>query len=173
MPAFRRIALRFAVALGGVLLTAAAWDAATYDRDAWLADYASVKRDMAQGYANLDWMVERRGLDLRALDAATTERIANAHSRLRAFIALRDFLAAFEDPHLRMAPGERPVPVEQAPLASDTQAGAPLDPPAGADCVASGYEEGDHAFTFPFPAMPGWRLLADGDFPIGMVGDVG
>lgn len=173
MPSIRRIALRLALALGGALAATAAWDVATYDRDAWLDDYARVKRDMTQGYANLDWMVEHRALDLRALDAATTERIANAHSRIRAFIALRDFLKAFEDPHLRMAPGERPVPVAGEGLASDTQARAPEDPPAGADCAASGYEEGDHAFAFPFAAMPGWQPLAEGDFPIGVVGDVG
>lgn len=173
MPPIRRFVLRFALALGGVLVAAAAWDLATYDRDAWLDDYARVKRDMAQGYANLDWMVERRGLDLRALDAATTERIANAHSRVRAFLALRDFLQAFDDPHLRMVPGERPVPAARDALASEPRADVAQDPPAGADCAASGYEEGEHGFAFPFVAMPGWQALDDGDFPIGVVGDIG
>jgi hypothetical protein len=134
-----------------------------------------VKRDMAQGYANLDWMVERRGVDLAALDRATGRRIAHAHSRVRAFLALQDFLKTFRDPHLRMEPGTRPVPAPSATtVVSDTQVDAqPQDTPAGANCAASGYEEGDHAFRFPFAAMPGWTPIAGGDFPSGLVGDVG
>ena len=106
MPAFRKVVSRSALALAACVALAAAWDVATYDADAWLADHARVKRDMAQGYANLDWMVARRGLDLRALDATTTARITDAHSRVRAFLALRDFVHAFGDPHLQLAHGE-------------------------------------------------------------------
>ena len=129
---------------------------------------------MAQGYANLDWMVARRGLDLRALDATTTARITDAHSRVRAFLALRDFVHAFGDPHLQLARGERRA-ASTAPQAqaSDTHASAPSEPRAGADCAATGYEEGDHDFGFPFAAMRGWRRVAGGDFPTGVIGDVG
>ena len=171
MPALRKILKRSALALGGLVLAVAAWDVATYDRDAWLGDYARLKHDMAQGYANLDWMVAHRGMDLAALDRDTTARLTSAHSRLRAFIALRDFVKAFGDPHLRMSPGERPT-TPPAPMASVVEA-EPQDPLAGVDCASSGYEEGERAFRFPFHALPGWKPLPGANFPSGVAGDVG
>jgi hypothetical protein len=61
--------------LGGLLLlgvAGAVLDAATYDEAAWGADFERLKGDMAQGYANLDWIAERRGLDL-AIAARVSE----------------------------------------------------------------------------------------------------
>lgn len=37
----------------------------------------------------------------------------------------------------------------------------------------AGYEEGEHAFEFPFASMAGWTPLQGGDFPTGLLGDVG
>lgn len=165
---------RAALALVAVVLAAAAWDVATYDKQAWLGDYGRLKHDMAQGYANLDWMVEKRGADLVALDRQTTAALDNAHSRVRAFLALRGFIRGFNDPHLRMKPGERPAPVAAPIVATATAAEQePADAPAGADCGAAGYEEGKHAFRFPFAKMPGWTQVRDGDFPSGLLGDTG
>src|SRR5688500_5164265 len=89
-----------------------AWDILSYDADAWLAGYGRVKRDMAQGYANLASTAEKRGVDLPALDRRTGDALRNAHSNVRAFVALRGFVRGFDDPHLRMKPGERPVPAD-------------------------------------------------------------
>ena len=171
MPRFVRRSL---FVLTGLLLAAAATDAITYDAQAWHADYARLKRDMAQGYANLDWMVEHRGLDLVALDRDTTEALQGAHSHVRAFLALRRFTKAFGDPHLRLAysPHGDAAPARQAGDASAADA-ADIDPPAGKDCDAAGYEEGDHAFRLPFASMAGWSPLQGGDFPTGLLGDVG
>jgi len=174
MPAFRRTLKSLALALVALGLAAGVWDVATYDRDAWLSDYARVKRDMAQGYANLDWMVEKRGIDLAALDRETTVALQDAHSRIRAFIALRRFVRAFADPHLHMQPGERgestgPA-LASAVSSTDT---TPVDTPAGSDCEAAGYEEGDHAFGLPVDRLPGWTQVRGGDFPSGLVGDTG
>lgn len=157
-----------ALSVVALFALAVGWDVTSYDADAWLADYARLKRDMAQGYANLDWMVDKRGADLPALDRRTTEALRNAHSNVRAFVALRGFVRGFGDPHLRMKPGERP-----APATADAVGAQDIDPPAGSDCAAAGYEEGDHAFRFPFARISDWRLLRDGDFPIGTVGDTG
>ena len=154
-----------------ILLIAAA-DVLTYDSKPWLADYTRLKRDMAQGYANLDWIVEKRGVDLATLDRKTTAALQDAHSRVRAFIAVRGFIRSFNDPHFRMKPGERPAPVA-APAVSSAQDETPVDAMAGADCTAAGYEEDDHVFRFPFTQMAGWTQLRDGDFPSGLIGDVG
>ena len=156
--------------VAALLALAIVWDVASYDADAWLSDYARLKRDMAQGYANLDWMVDKRGIDLAALDRRTTDALRNAHSNVRAFVALRGFLRGFGDPHLRMKPGERPAPMQAI---AGTHAAEEIDPPAGTDCAAAGYEEGDHSFRFPFAKIPGWKRMRDGDFPSGTAGDTG
>ena len=164
-----------------VIALAAAWDVITYDAKAWQADYARLKHDMARGYANLDWIVDHRKLDIRKLDRDTTAAIDGAHSRVRAFLAIRRFVRAFHDPHFRLKPGERPISGD-APLVTAASLAAimdddevePVDAPAGEDCAAAGYEEGDHAFHFPFSKMPGYRGLAeDADFPTAIVEDTG
>lgn len=171
MPALRTLARRTALGVAALVLAVGAWDIATYDADAWGADHARLKHDMAQGYANLDWMVSHRGLDLAALDRRTTDAIAGAHSRLQAFLALMDFVEAFRDPHVQLRLGERSESMQGAgPVSSDTQDAEPV---AGAGCASAGYEEGDHAFKFPFAAMPGWIAVSTGNFPSGLVGDTG
>jgi hypothetical protein len=62
--------------LGIALFGATAWDLATYDTKAWSRDYAGLKKSMAQNYANLDWIVEHRRLDLKALDHSTADASA-------------------------------------------------------------------------------------------------
>jgi hypothetical protein len=166
-----RFLRRAALAVLCVLALAAAGDAATYDARAWSADLDRLEADMAQGYANLDWIAQERGLDLPALDRATRARLAHAHSRVRAFLALRDFIAAFRDPHFKLQWGERPIAASQGVSAS--LRAEPRDAPAGQDCASAGYEEGGHAFEFPFARLPGWRALGDGDFPHGIAGDLG
>ncbi len=159
-----------ALSVVALLALAIAWDVVSYDADAWLDDYGRLKRDMAQGYANLDWMIDKRGADLPALDRHTSDALRNAHSNVRAFVALRGFVRGFGDPHLRMKPGERPAPQQTT---GDATVSEDIDPTAGADCAAAGYEEGDHAFRFPFARIPGWKPLGNGDFPSGMIGDTG
>lgn len=162
---------RSGIALALLVAGAIAVDVATYDPDPWLADYGRLKHAMAQGYANLDWQVARRGIDLPALDRETTAALRDAHSHVRAFLALRGFVHRFDDPHFRLRPGERPA---AAPTVATAAAPAEdSDPPAGQDCETAGYEEGDHAFRVPFARLPGWRPLGGGDFPIGLVGATG
>lgn len=168
----KRLFRRSCATLLALLVLFVAADAATYDPRAWTADLDRIEADMAQGYANLDWIREKRGLDLVALDRATRARLDNAHSRVRAFLALRDFVHAFRDPHLRLKWGERPIQ-EPAGASASSIAAEAIDPPVGADCAAAGYEEGQHAFAFPFMSLPGWRRLPGADFPAGIAGDVG
>ena len=55
-----RLLKRTVLTLAALALGAGILDFATYDADAWRADYVQVKRDMAQGYANLDWIAAQR-----------------------------------------------------------------------------------------------------------------
>lgn len=167
----RRWLARGAVAVVIALVAVAAWDTATYDAKTWLADYGRLKQTMAQGYANLDWVAQQRRVDLVALDRRTTTALTNAHSRVRAYFALRDFLGAFRDPHLRLEPRQAPSPA----YAGSTQASLAAAPaePAVSSCQSAGYEEGEHGFQFPYATLPAWQAVEGGDFPTGVIGDVG
>ena len=169
----RRFLARTTLSLLAAVALAAAVDAATYEPEAWIADLDRLEADMAREYANLDWIVQQRGLDLVRLDRETRARLQGAHSRVRAFVAMRDFVHAFRDPHLRLAWGERPIVAEATPAAAGEMEGEWVDPPAGNDCASAGYEDDDHGFRFPFARIAGWKPVAGGDFPAGLVGDVG
>jgi hypothetical protein len=146
------------------------WDVSTYDARAWRADYEHLKREMAQNYANLDWVVEHRGLDLAALDAETSAAIDNAHSRVRAMFALHRFIKAFNDPHLRFKRREPAAPTTEA---SESNEASEAAEPMVASCAADGYEAEDVAFERPFKNLEGWRALRAAPFPTGVAGDLG
>jgi hypothetical protein len=156
--------IAMAVAISAFAL--AAWDVATYDAKAWRADYEYLKRELAQRYANLDWIVSYRRLDLRALDAETGSAIDNAHSRVFAALALRRFANAFADPHLKLA-----FPEGTRENVSSASTAAPR--PIMGSCESAGYKDGNHAFEVPFDRLPGWKPLRGGSFPAGIAGDLG
>ena len=151
--------------LAAMLAVAALADVATYDKQAWRADFERLKGDMAQGYANLDWIAEHRRLDLPALSRQTAAEIDGAHSRVLAYLALQRFVDRFGDPHLQMAEQQDggPGPAAEA---------SPPEPPVS-DCAGAGYREGNHGFRFPVDRLPGWRQLAAGNFPAGLTGTTG
>ena len=163
---------RWLARIGGgaaaIVALAALADVVTYDRKAWSADFERLKADMAQGYANLDWIAARRGLDLPALSRQAATEIDGAHSRLLAYLALQRFIDRFGDPHLQLAEQEKGGGAGPAPAAGT----APSDPPAS-DCAGAGYQEGEHGFRFPIDRLPGWRPLAGGNFPTGLTGSTG
>ena len=172
-PWLRRWFLRTCAVLAVVSVALAGWDAATYDARAWLADYARIKQGMAQGYANLDWVAQQRRVDLAALDRRTSHALSNAHSRVRAFFVLREFVRAFNDPHLRLQPQQPAAPAGAGTVGDVVEQVANAQLAAVASCEAAGYEEGDHRYGLDVTQLPGWQPLQDGTFPIGIAGDVG
>lgn len=89
---------------------------------AWLEDFAQLRRAMALQYANLDWAVERRGMDLPALVAETERKLELAGTVAEARAALTSFVRAFGDGHLRIrwpaaqrAPAPAPAPATAQP----------------------------------------------------------
>lgn len=154
------------LALAAVLMAAVAWDVATYDRAAWRADYEHLKRELAQRYANLDWIAAHRRLDLRKLDAETAAAIDGAHSRALALLALRRFVRSFADPHLKLVFAER---AQAAPVAST----GTVTEPTAESCEAMGYEDDDHSYRMPFDRLAGWKVIRSGNFPTGIVADLG
>lgn len=159
---------RLFVGAAALLLLAAAVDALTYSPKAWLADFVRLKRDMAQGYANLDWAVEKRGVNLAELDRRTQDSLRGAHSHVRAFLALHDFVAAFRDPHLELSQ-ETPLRDPRPEAAGEAE----QDPDAGDDCASAGYSNEDSQLHGAIPKLPGWRPLPSGSFPAGIAGTTG
>ena len=52
----------------------------TIKTNAWLEDFAQLKREMSDHYANLEWAVEHRGLDLKQLSGRTETRLRQARN---------------------------------------------------------------------------------------------
>jgi len=164
-----RLLVRIVIGAVAVVVALAAWDVATYDAKAWRADFEHLKREMAQRYANLDWIVSQRRLDVRALDAETSAAIDNAHSRVFAFLAVRRFIRTFNDPHLRLVFADRSAANTPAAAVPSTSA----DDAAGPSCEDAGYEASDTAFRFGFDQFDGWTPLRSGHFPTGIARDAG
>jgi hypothetical protein len=173
MRILRRLLLvAVALAVAG-LTTAYVSDRVGYDPEPWLRDLDALERHMGLVYANLEWVVERRGLELPVLDRRIRQAIEDAGSRRAARKALADFVEAFDDPHLRI---ERSPPAWLAWLPGIGGGGGesgeePAFPPdaSGRDvCRHLGYEDDGHGFGFDVEALPGWSALPDdGAFPGG------
>ena len=71
-----------------------------FETNVWLEDFAQLKREMSDHYANLEWAVENRGLDLKQLSEQTESRLLQARSEAEAKKTIESFLEAFGDGHL-------------------------------------------------------------------------
>lgn len=68
--------------------------------NAWLEDFAQLKREISDHYANLEWAVEHRGLDLKQLSERTETRLRQARHDQKAHEAVESCLSDFRDGHL-------------------------------------------------------------------------
>lgn len=99
MRFFRRMALFLALSL---VVTAHAYDAAK-----WREDFAQARSELARRYANLDWVVAERKIDLQALVERTEQGLATAKNDEEAVKVLEQFLDTFGDGHVRLVPPRR------------------------------------------------------------------
>jgi len=165
----RKVFRWIGVGLLSIVLGLLGWDVATFDRGAWQHDFEALEVAMAKEYANLDWMVEHRGVDPAKLDRDTRASLGGAFTRVQAFLALRRFVRTFQDPHFKLTRGAgRP----NAPPSQN--AAAPEAPPTPvASCTAAGYEARPVDFRFPFKKMPGFAVVHEAPFPAGVAGELG
>jgi len=70
------------------------------DTAAWLEDFEQLKHEMAVHYANLEWAITERGLNLRALSDQTVASLKEATTQAAARRVIETFLSAFGDGHL-------------------------------------------------------------------------
>jgi len=152
------------------LLTAAAWKyrPKPYDPKIWLGDYEELRGRIGRLYANLDWSAAKGGTDLRELHAETYHALVYARSDEEAGQVLRQFVRAFQDPHIGLRWAASP----------------PLDPPPSREmlsrftpaekaCADLGYRDGTGDFAFALDEKAGFRRLPGANsFPAALL-DVG
>ncbi|HEX5734566.1 MAG TPA: hypothetical protein VF131_17155 [Blastocatellia bacterium] len=62
--------------------------------ESWVEDFAQLKQEMAAHYANLQWAIESRGLDLKQLSERTESRLRATRSDNDARQVIESFLNA-------------------------------------------------------------------------------
>lgn len=130
-----------------------------FDRDAWRADYATLKQALERDYANLAWIGSTQsGVDLPALDRQTQRALDSAENDAQAEQAIRDFVAGFHDGHFSFLTTLQTVAAAAEPASVDLSAAD-----AASGCAALGVGAGGHpGFSLPFESLPGFKLLSDG-----------
>jgi len=151
--------------LAAAALACASVRAAGFDPSPWQQDFAQMRLELARSYANLDWAVSARRMDLKGLAAEASAQLAATKSEEEARRVFERFLAAFGDGHLRIA-WKRPeaAPAAGRPAASTGKA-------AATSCADLGYrrprDEG-----LDFAALPGFERLSTDEsvsFPAGVL----
>jgi hypothetical protein len=133
--------------------------------DFWLEDFIQLKREMSAKYANLEWAVENRGLDLKQLSEQTESRLLKARNDAEAKKIIESFLDAFGDGHLSIqwgqnkdnnsSPADKAQPDSQLPL-----------------CQRLGYQSQNQAPGISFTRLNNFREINTEDskyFSIGVL----
>ncbi len=122
---------------------------------AWLEDFAQLKREMAAHYANLDWAVAERRMDLKQLCQRTETRLREVKSEPEARRAIEAFLDAFGDGHLLVR--------WPSPNRPGSSADAKPAPPAASLCARLGFREQKLPPGIAFDRLSSFEPLHTGD----------
>jgi hypothetical protein len=125
------------------------------ERGRWLADFEQLIDEMSAHYANLEWAVDERHMDLAALRSDTETKIRSARSEDEERKVLSKFLDAFGDGHLEVR-WPKPPPVNAPPSPAD---GAP-----SGLCSRLGYVRRGKG-GIDFSLLAGYQQINDADSP--------
>lgn len=134
-----------------------------FNRTPWLEDFIQLKKELASHYANLDWAVEARGLDLKKLSGRTDTLLQQARNETEAKRIIESFLNAFGDGHLTINWAQPKAPAAAPP---DT-AKAPVDL-----CTRLEFEVFTSAPRVPFTLLKNYTEVKNDDskyFSIGVL----
>jgi hypothetical protein len=126
------------------------------DARLWLEDFDVLQGHMSEVYANLEWVVEERELDLHALREGTRASLARVWTRWGARRVLQRFVDAFDDPHLRIE--KRRVPPPSAGRGNESNA-LPENISAEQACEQLGYRNRDLDFRLKLDSLDGFETL--------------
>jgi len=129
--------------------------AAAFDQQPWLDDFRQLTAAMSAHYANLDWAVEHRRMDLPKLRGSTEERLRAAKSDQEARAALQRFVDVFADGHLEI----------EWPKSASTDGSAS---PPGSLCARLGYKR-PLSPGIDFSQLPAYTSLGGDPFPHGLL----
>jgi hypothetical protein len=140
-------------------------DRATFNREAWIADYQQLRTATEQSYANLRWSRDSKQVDLVALNTTTLEQLQQATSNSAARRALANFISGFRDGHFRLeSVPPKPVAAVMSLFESDVAPQIDLDMESAAACSALGYSNTSHDL-----AVDGAQRLGGTTFAAGTV----
>ena len=89
--------------LAAVAASAAAFgQTSTFNRVPWLEDFQQLLQEMSSHYANLEWALNERHMDLPHLRQETENALQHAHDDAEARRVLGHFVDAFGDGHLEI-----------------------------------------------------------------------
>lgn len=137
-----------------------------FKTDVWLEDFAQLKREMSSQYANLEWAVENRGLDLKQLSEQIESRLRQARNESEAQRAIESFLNAFGDGHLEVQ-WKRNTAANSS-VAPDASPAVDLVPL----CQRLRYQSQDIAARIDFSRLSGFREIKNEDskrFAVGIL----
>ena len=152
-------AARLAAIFGTCATLVGAAPALAFDRDAWRRDFVQLQAELAVAYANLDWAVTGRRMNLKALATQAGGELDRAASDEEGRRVFERFLAEFGDGHLRI---DWPRP----PAARKPAQGG-----AGRSCADLGYRRWRDP-GLDFTAFRGYEPLVTPDsasFPAGVL----
>jgi Peptidase family S41 len=118
-----------------------------FEHEKWHADFAELRRALAAGYANLDWAVAARKIDLPALVKNTKNKIDAAKNDSDGARAFEEFLATFNDGHLELVPRK-------------TVRAQATNPAALKTCTDMGFRSTQHV-GIKFESVGRYEALAD------------
>ena len=150
------------------LLVLAAGDGARgqdFKPEAWLEDFTQLKREMSAKYANLEWAIESRGLDLKQLSEQTESRLLQARNETEAKKIIESFLDAFGDGHLSVQWSQNKI--NNSSSAENTQPSNPIPL-----CERLGYQSHNQAPRIVFTRLDNFREINTEDskyFSIGVL----
>jgi hypothetical protein len=136
-----------------------------FKTDGWLEDFAQLKRAMSAQYANLDWAIEARGLDLKQLSGQTEARLLQARSETEAKKIIESFLDAFGDGHLSVQWTQNKS--SNSSTADNAQLNSPIPL-----CQRLGYQNQNQATRIAFNRLNDFREINTEDskyFSIGVL----
>lgn len=131
----------------------------------WLEDFAQLKREMSASYANLDWAIEIRGLELKQLSEQTESRLLQARSETDAKKIIESFLDAFGDGHLSVQWAQNKDINSSSVDNAKSNSPLPL-------CQRLGYQSRNQATRITFTRLNNFREIKTDDskyFSIGVL----
>lgn len=74
----------------------------TFASPPWIEDFDHLRQEMSSHYANVEWAVDQRGMELPRLRAETEDALRQARDDAEARRILERFVDAFGDGHLEI-----------------------------------------------------------------------